>query len=454
MRYTVLINKENKIKKKYQEKLELEKIQSINQEEIYIEKETYNAYIKMKESLKKEHIEIGIFSAYQELKSKTEEKFPNNRIESGCSEHNTGLAIDIRLKIKGKWEEENEPNKKEYQKIQDTLALFGFILRYPKEKEKITGYTYNPYHIRYVGLFPAIIIKKNNLTLEEYLNNYGTILYVNKPKGLTSFEVVEKISKLYGIKRIGHTGTLDPLATGVMIIAIGQATKIVELLTAQDKEYIAEVELGYKTDTYDNTGNIIGRKEVPKEINVEKTLKSFEKTYKQEVPIYSAIKVNGKKLYEYARKKEDVVLPKKEVTIKKIELLEEKENSFTFKTLVTKGCYIRSLIQDIGDSLNTYATMTNLIRTKQGNISLENTNTLEEIEKGTFQSYKIEEVLDYPIIEVEGETEFKIANGSKIENKWNIQEKVIFKEKKGKILGIYTKEGEYLKTWKNFRNEN
>ena len=276
------------------------------------------------------------------------------------------------------------------------------------------------------------------------------LLIVNKEKDCTSRDVVNDVSKILGVRKIGHTGTLDPMATGVMLVTIGKATKIVELLTANDKEYIASFQLGYKTDTYDNTGNIIDKKDIPNNINMNDTINSFKKTYLQEVPIYSAIKVNGKKLYEYARNNIDVELPKKEVTIKNIELLEEKNNTYTIKTLVSKGTYIRSLINDIGESLNTYATMTSLERTKQGLISINDTNTLEEIENNTFTIHKIEEVLDYPIIEVDKELEKLISNGVKINDNWNITDKVIFKNKDNKLLGIYVKNIDILKVWKNF----
>lgn len=285
--------------------------------------------------------------------------------------------------------------------------------------------------------------------MKKYIEKYGCILCINKPKGLTSFDVVRKIRHIYGIKRVGHTGTLDPLATGVMLVAIGQATKIVELLTAHDKEYIATAELGYETDTYDNTGTVIKEKEVPKTIDLENTIKSFQKTYLQEAPIYSAIKVKGKKLYDYARQKLEVTLPKREVTIKEIELLHQEGNIFQFRALVTKGCYIRSLIHDIGLSLGTYATMTDLVRAKQGNITLAQANSLEEVEQGFAKEYRIEEVLNYPKIEVEEEVYQKIRNGVSIPNDYQITDKVIFTYH-SELLGIYEVKGERLITWKNF----
>lgn len=145
-----------------------------------------------------------------------------------------------------------------------------------------------------------------------------------------------------------------------------------------------------------------------------------KKTYMQEVPIYSAIKVNGKKLYEYARSGKEVELPKKEVTVKKIKLLSSDNDTFMIKAKVTKGCYIRSLIRDIGRSLDTYATMTTLVRTKQGKVDIKETNTLEEIKTGTSILHKIDEVLDLPTITVNEEIERKIKNGVKLPNKYQI----------------------------------
>ena len=170
----------------------------------------------------------------------------------------------------------------------------------------------------------------------------------------------------------------------------------------------------------------------------------------QEVPVFSAIKVNGKKLYEYARENKPVELPKKEVTIKEIKLLSSDNDTFVIKAKVTKGCYIRSLIRDIGRSLGTYATMTALTRTKQGKIDIKDTNTLEEINQGKYKLHKIEEVLDLPVIEVTNTIEKKIKNGQKLLNTYHIKDKVIFKNEKKEILGIYKVEKDKLRVWKNF----
>ena len=467
MTRTILINKDNKIKDNYLNKINLVQTKDIYNNDIKVEEETYNAYLQLQDFLQKENINIAITSAYRTLEEQqaTLEEFIEKYGEEyaykavapvGTSEHHTGLAIDISVILNGEKptdkadEEEKILKEKTYQEIHKHLHKFGFILRYPKGKEEITKYPYEPWHIRYVGKFVAKIIYENNYTLEEYLTKYGKVVLINKEKDMTSFDVVNKVSKLFGIKRVGHTGTLDPLATGVLIIAVGQATKVVELLTATYKEYIAEVKLGIKTDTLDITGNIIGEKEIPENINIEKTLNSFKKTYLQEVPIYSAVKVNGKKLYDYARNNEEVELPKKEVTIKEIELLEQNNNTFKFKTLVSKGCYIRSLINDIGNELNTYATMTNLERTKQGIISIEETSSLTDLDNEQIKLYDIDELLDYPVVEVDEFLEKLIRTGRPLINTFKATDKIIFKDKNLNILGIYQVENEELRCWKNF----
>lgn len=463
-KYTILINKQNKIKTSYLKNYKLVSTKNYEQEECLLEEETFKAYLKLKKYLEKQNIEIALDSGYrsleyqQELYERIKQELNQEDISyrvalPGTSEHHTGLALDIILKINGKYLVDDEDIKEYlniFQKIEASLSKFGFILRYPKGKEEITKYQYEPWHFRYVGLIPAKIMSENNWTLEEYFENLSGVLYVNKPKGITSFDVVNKISNIFGIKKVGHTGTLDPLAEGVLIVTLGKATKIAELLTAEDKEYIAGILLGIETDTLDITGKVLKSKPIDLSKDIEKVVNSYQKTYMQEVPIYSAIKVKGKKLYEYARSNKEVELPKKEVTIKEIKLLSTDNDTFMIKALVTKGCYIRSLIRDIGKSLDTYATMTTLTRTKQGKISLTETNTLEEIEKGKYTLHKIDEVLDYPVITVDNNLAFKIKNGVKIPNIYNIENKVIFKNEQGQILGIYKKEKDILKTWKNF----
>lgn len=280
------------------------------------------------------------------------------------------------------------------------------------------------------------------------------ILVVNKEKDYTSRDVVNIISKEFKTKKVGHTGTLDPIATGVLVVTIGESTKISELLVSTYKEYIAEVTLGIKTDTLDITGNILETKEIKLDKSkLEQTLKSFKKTYLQEVPIYSAVKVNGKKLYEYARNKEEVKLPKKEVEIKEIELLKYAENKFTFRCFVSKGTYIRSLIDDICNELNIIGTMSSLKRTKQGEFKIEDSYTLEQIKNKKYKLLEMQEVLkEYLQIEVNEYIENKIKNGCLLENRYD-EDIIVFINKNQQVIGIYKKyekDMNKIKPWKIF----
>ena len=253
------------------------------------------------------------------------------------------------------------------------------------------------------------------------------VLLINKEKGITSSDVVVRLKHILNTKKVGHTGTLDPLAQGLMLVTVGKATKISSLLTEKYKEYIATFELGYQTDTYDTEGKVINKSDklVDKDKIIE-VINSYKKTYLQEVPIYSSVKVNGKKLYEYARNNIEVELPKREVEIKDIEILSIEENKVVIKTFVSKGTYIRSLINDIGMSLETFATMTDLIRTKVDKYNLEDAYTLEDVEENNYKLLSIEEVLDYPKIELDDELYKKVSNGVKLSNDYNINDMVIF----------------------------
>lgn len=273
------------------------------------------------------------------------------------------------------------------------------------------------------------------------------LLVVNKPQGLTSRDVVNKLNHIFSTKKIGHTGTLDPNATGVLVCLIGKYTKLVESITSYDKEYIAEIKLGIKTDTDDITGNIIYEENSNVTLDeIKRVLSTFPASYNQQVPIYSAVKINGKKLYEYARENIDITLPKRKVNIYSLELLSFKDNIITFKTKVSKGTYIRSLIQDICTNLNTIGTMNNLIRTKQGNFDIKDSYTLEEIEKGNYKLLKIKEFLSYPIIELDDNLIKKVINGSTIPNIYSIIDKVIFTYK-SKDIAVYEIQEKELKPY-------
>ena len=261
------------------------------------------------------------------------------------------------------------------------------------------------------------------------------IFLIDKEKNYTSRDVVNIISKKFNIKKVGHTGTLDPLATGVLIIVVGKCTKLVDTLTSTYKEYIATMKLGIKTDTMDITGNILKEEKVniDKE-KILKVLKSFKKTYNQTVPIYSAKKINGKKLYEYARENIDVKLPTAKVTIKDIEILDIKDNLVTFRCLVSKGTYIRSLIEDIASSLDTIATMTDLRRTKQGKFNIRDCKKVDEITENNLIG--IENILDdYTEINLNDDNFKLISNGAVIKKKFTT--KYCFYKYNKNLIAIY-----------------
>lgn len=247
------------------------------------------------------------------------------------------------------------------------------------------------------------------------------LIVINKPKGLTSRDVVNKVCKSFNTKQVGHIGTLDPMATGVLVCLIGKYTKLSNILVNHDKEYIAEFKLGILTDTLDITGEI--QKEENYEINEEKlkeAINHFNKTYMQEVPIYSAVKVNGRKLYDYARNNEKVELPKKEVTIYSLELIEIKDDIVKIKCKVSKGTYIRSLIRDIGEYLGTYASMTNLERISLDNFKIEDACLLEDLNNNNYKLYDIKDFLDVSEINIKNEEEYKhIKNGNVVDMNTN-----------------------------------
>lgn len=256
------------------------------------------------------------------------------------------------------------------------------------------------------------------------------IIVVNKPKGITSFDVIRKLKKILKTKKIGHTGTLDPLAIGVMLVCVGRATKLASDLEAKDKIYIADFDIGYATDTYDIEGKKIAENtiEISKK-NLEQSIKKFIGNIKQIPPMYSAIKIDGNKLYHLARKGIEVERPERNVTIEYINLLDFKDNKVKIETKVSKGCYIRSLIYDIGQDLGTYATMTALQRKQVGDYSLENSYSLEQIEKMIFNNdFKflktIEEIFSYDKYSLQTEKELTLyKNGNTVKIKENLENK-------------------------------
>ena len=281
------------------------------------------------------------------------------------------------------------------------------------------------------------------------------IFIIDKPKGITSRDVVNEVIKKVGTKKVGHTGTLDPLATGVLVVCVGKATKLVEELTSEDKEYIASVTLGIKTDSLDSMGSILFEADVLKtKEEIIDALNSFKGRYEQEVPIYSAVKINGKKLYEYAREGIDVKLPKREIEVKDIELIdniEYKNNKtmFKFKCKVSKGTYIRSLINDIATKLDTIGIMTNLRRISQGNFKIEDSVKLDDINIDDLKN--IIDILPYKKIEVTDDIRKKVLNGALIDNIYNEEEILFIEDKEAIALYKITNDKNKLKSYIMFR---
>lgn len=213
------------------------------------------------------------------------------------------------------------------------------------------------------------------------------ILIINKPEGFTSQDVVSKVKKILNIKKAGHTGTLDPMATGVLPILLNEYTKLSKYLIEHDKTYIAELVLGKKTDTGDREGNVLENtyldSNILKKENIEKILSSFLGKQLQTPPIYSAIKVNGKKLYEYAREGKNIEIEPRKIEIYDIKLLSvNKENlKITFEVSCSKGTYIRVLCEDIAKKIGTIGYMENLTRIVVDKFKIETAITLEELEK-------------------------------------------------------------------------
>lgn len=265
------------------------------------------------------------------------------------------------------------------------------------------------------------------------------LLLINKPQNMTSFDVVAIVRKTLNIKKVGHTGTLDPNAEGLMIILIDKATKALPFLHLNKKEYIATLKLGIKTNTGDIWGEVIEEKSVP-DISydeIETVLKSFMGKSLQTPPKVSAISVNGKRLYEYARKDQEVVIPQREIEIYEIECLSI-DDEIHFRVQCSSGTYIRSLCEDIALKLNTVGTMSKLTRTKIEMFNVENAYTITQIRNKEFQFESIDNALNYPRFEIKNIVDVK--NGKKI--RCDSEAEVILLTYLEEAIAIYEKDDE------------
>ena len=283
------------------------------------------------------------------------------------------------------------------------------------------------------------------------------IINIYKPKEWTSHDIVAKIKRITG-EKVGHTGTLDPLAQGVLPILIGKGTQCSKYLLNHDKKYRVELKLGKRTETLDAEGKIIEEKEIPQNMleqsnksNIEKTLKTFEGEIEQKPPIYSAIKVKGKKLYEYARKGQEVEIPTRKITIYSIELkqIKKEKNIIIFDVYCSKGTYIRTLCEDIAKKLNTIGYMQNLLRIQVGEFNIkdsitlrmENKTDLENIEKNIITIEKI--FSKHPKVNIEQSKIKYFLNGVKITQ--NLEDGIYRIYTNNKFIGTGTIKEKLLK---------
>ncbi|MFA5543231.1 MAG: tRNA pseudouridine(55) synthase TruB [Bacilli bacterium] len=272
------------------------------------------------------------------------------------------------------------------------------------------------------------------------------IIIVDKKKGWTSQDILTKIKRTKKFDKIGHAGTLDPLATGVMVVMINGATKLSDYLMSDSKEYVCEIVVGVSTDTEDCEGEIIESKEVVELHGVDEVLKGLVGELVQTPPMFSSVHHEGKKLYEYAR--EGIVVNRKprKVNIYDISILNEveyfdKKAKFSFKTKVSKGTYIRTLCVEIGKRLGYPAHMNELRRIASGNMLIENASTLEDVLAGNFQLINMIDVFkDKKIIEVDEQLDNKIKFGMKVEVDCT-DEMVIFTKNK-QLYAIYQKDNQ------------
>jgi len=282
------------------------------------------------------------------------------------------------------------------------------------------------------------------------------IININKPSGITSFDVIRVLRRVLKEKRIGHTGTLDPLAEGVLVVCLGRVTRLVQDIEGYSKIYTAGFELGYRTDTYDIEGKTIeeSEKKSATRDELDRVLKKFIGDIKQIPPMYSALKVDGQKLYDLARKGIEVERKARDIHIDFIEVLEFDGVKGKIRCGVSKGTYIRSLIDDMGRELGTLATMSSLVREKVGDSSIDKAFTLEDIERlhnegNSSFLQSVEEFFTYPQLEIEeGKNLTLFLNGNTIRHQSPNGRYRVYCQ--NKFLGLANVNNNLLKGYKYF----
>lgn len=283
------------------------------------------------------------------------------------------------------------------------------------------------------------------------IDNMDGIILINKSKGITSHDAISRVKRIIKAKKIGHAGTLDPLATGLLVVMVNSATKLSDYLMAARKEYIAEVIIGASSTTLDIEGEITEVKKVNDALDIDGALKSFLGRSTQIPPMFSAIKQDGKKLYELARKGITVERKEREIEIEEIERISDIVNEdgfikFTFRVIASKGTYIRTLCEDIGKVLGYPALMSNLFRTKIGSLDIRDSYSIEDIESGEYKYITMEAALkELHQIDVDDILFKLITNGVPLDlSMVNSNEEVIVFTYKEKLIGIYKRsKGKY-----------
>ncbi len=251
--------------------------------------------------------------------------------------------------------------------------------------------------------------------------SYNGIVVLNKPQGPTSHDMINRLRKIFGTKRVGHTGTLDPMAEGVLVVCIGNATKASDMILNEKKEYIAGIKFGVSTDTGDITGTIVKTDDTSIDAEaLESTLVKLKGDLMQVPPMYSAKKVNGKKLYELARIGETIHREPAKITIYEAQVLESvacEKNTFKIKVVCSKGTYIRTYCEDVAKYLNTVGCMSSLVRTASGKFSVDKSYTIEDLEDlasdGELSKALIptDELFDYAKVELSKKQSDRFKNG-------------------------------------------
>jgi tRNA pseudouridine55 synthase len=279
------------------------------------------------------------------------------------------------------------------------------------------------------------------------MQDFGVIL-VNKPAGLTSFDVIRKLRKITGIKKIGHTGTLDPFATGLLPLCIGKATRIAEKLSSSSKEYLVTMQFGFKTDTGDTEGEIISQLEVSEFSigKIENVIPEILKLKEQIPPKYSAVRVNGKHAYELARKNKEVLLQPRPIKILNFDIIKYDHPKLIYRTVVSKGTYIRVLSETIAEMIGTIGTTIELQRSRINHLDLNMSTNLDDITEQNWRNKLIPltEILpDFPKKEIADESIFK--NGGFIEVNSEDCTEIMVLSKEGQCLGFAKIEAGFLK---------